>query len=198
MASTTFRSWATRVVLVASLCLPVPAVAAAPSPADLAQAYVARVDRQLQVPAEEVVRYAQLAEEALARASIRLEQAQHIAVVDRDATVQALLLFWRSADGRYELMHATDPDALEPRLGSAQSKGCVRIPGSLNRLLDHFGVLDAEYERAAREGHPQWVLDPARDPGVDSGSYLVVVDSAREERPPWSPAPALHHRRPPK
>jgi hypothetical protein len=275
MASTTFGSWVTRVAFVASLWSPVPAAPAPPTPAELAQAYVARVDRRLEVPADEVVRYAQLAEEALARAYIRLEQAQYLAVVDRDPAVQALLLFWRSAGGRYELvgaspvstgspgsfdhfatpqgvfahgpwnpdfraegtfnsngirgyglkgmrvydfgwqrapkgwgdgavmemrlqMHATDPDALEPRLGSAQSKGCVRIPGSLNRLLDHFGVLDAEYERAAREGHPQWVLDPARDPGVDSGRYLVVVDSAREERPPWSPAPVLHHRRPPK
>ena len=45
-------------------------------------------------------------------------------------------------------MHATDPDLLERRLGSAQSKGCTRIPTSLNRLIDRYGVLDAEYERA--------------------------------------------------
>lgn len=44
-------------------------------------------------------------------------------------------------------MHATDPDLLERRLGSAQSKGCIRIPASLNRLIDCYGVLDAEYKR---------------------------------------------------
>ena len=42
-------------------------------------------------------------------------------------------------------MHATDADRLEPLLGSARSKGCIRIPASLNRLLDHFGLLDADY-----------------------------------------------------
>ena len=47
-------------------------------------------------------------------------------------------------------MHATDPDLLERRLGSAQSKGCIRIPATLNRFLDRHGVLDADYERAAR------------------------------------------------
>jgi hypothetical protein len=92
-------------------------------------------------------------------------------------------------------MHATDPDALEQRLGSAQSKGCVRIPAGLDLLLDHFGVLDAEYERLAREGRELWVLDPERETVADPGRYLVVVDSARGERPDWSPAPAPRHRR---
>jgi hypothetical protein len=92
-------------------------------------------------------------------------------------------------------MHATDPDALEPRLGRAQSKGCIRIPASLNRLLDHHGVLDAEYEQLAREGRASWVLDPARETVADPGRYLVVVDSGRAERPDWSPAPAPRHRR---
>ena len=45
-------------------------------------------------------------------------------------------------------MHVTDPDVLERRLGSAQSKGCIRIPASLNRLINRYGVLDAEYKRA--------------------------------------------------
>ena len=93
-------------------------------------------------------------------------------------------------------MHATDPAALEPRLGSAQSKGCVRIPATLNRLFDHYGVLDAEYERFADVGR-LWVLDDARDTVADAGRYLVVVDSAREQRPAWSPGPATRQRRSP-
>jgi hypothetical protein len=86
-------------------------------------------------------------------------------------------------------LHATDPDVLEPRLGSRQSKGCIRIPASLNRLLDRYGVLDADYDQAMAEGRASWVLDAAREPVADEGRYLVVVDSGRSRRPPWSPRP---------
>jgi hypothetical protein len=48
------------------------------------------------------------------------------------------------------LMHATDPDYLEQRLGRPASEGCVRIPATMNRFLDLHGVLDADYERALR------------------------------------------------
>lgn len=86
-------------------------------------------------------------------------------------------------------MHATDPVSLEPRLGTAQSKGCIRIPATLNRLLDHFGVLDAEYERLAKFGKKLTVLLPDRETVAEPGRYLVVVDSGRTERPAWSPLP---------
>lgn len=87
-------------------------------------------------------------------------------------------------------MHATDPDALERRLGSVQSKGCIRIPATFNRFLDHYGVLDAEYEQLAGTGRKLAVLKADREPVADAGRYLVVVDSGRLERPAWSPAPA--------
>lgn len=86
-------------------------------------------------------------------------------------------------------MHATDPDRLEPRLGSAQSKGCIRIPATLNRLLDHHGVIDAAYEEAVRGGDRLWVLDPARQPAPGAGRYVLVVESGRSARPAWSPLP---------
>ncbi len=86
-------------------------------------------------------------------------------------------------------MHATDPDVLEPRLGSAQSKGCIRIPGSLNWLLDHFGVLDANYLAAAARGAPMWVLPRDQTPVEGAGRYVIVIDSRRGERPAWAPAP---------
>jgi hypothetical protein len=92
-------------------------------------------------------------------------------------------------------MHATDPDLLEPRLGSAQSKGCVRIPASLNRLIDHYGLLDADYEQGVRQGRNLWMLDPQREPVSEPGRYLIVVESARQERPEWAPAPFLPHRK---
>ena len=93
-------------------------------------------------------------------------------------------------------MHATDPTLLERRLGSAQSKGCIRIPASLNRLLDHYGLLDADYDRVEREGKKIWVLDALREPVERPGRYLIIVESARDDRPDWSPAPAVANRKP--
>ncbi|WP_237288539.1 L,D-transpeptidase [Variovorax sp. PAMC 28711] len=86
-------------------------------------------------------------------------------------------------------MHATDPVLAESKLGSVQSKGCIRIPATLNWLLDHFGVLDADYAGATSDGNPRWVLQDDRQPVPDAGRYLVVVDSLREARAVWSPAP---------
>lgn len=85
-------------------------------------------------------------------------------------------------------MHATDPDYLEPRLGTVQSKGCIRIPASLNQLLDRFGVLDADYLKARSEGSPVWVLPAAQVPVDDGGRYLVIIDTQREKRPAWASA----------
>src|SRR5664280_1193720 len=53
-------------------------------------------------------------------------------------------------------MHATDPDQLERRLGTAQSKGCIRIPASLNIFLDRFSVLDQDYEQGLDDGRRLW------------------------------------------
>lgn len=88
------------------------------------------------------------------------------------------------------LLHATDPDQLEPWLGSVRSKGCIRIPATLIQLLDQYGLLDADYEEAARAGRKFWVLLPQRTPVADAGRYLVIVDTRRAQRPAWSPAPA--------
>ncbi|GAB6851789.1 L,D-transpeptidase [Paraburkholderia kururiensis] len=86
-------------------------------------------------------------------------------------------------------MHATDPDRLEPLLGVRHSKGCVRIPASLNAFLDHYGILDAEYEATVEAGKPLWVLHGDRVITPWAGRYLVVVDSERKVRPAWSPLP---------
>ena len=86
-------------------------------------------------------------------------------------------------------MHATDPDVLEPRLGSAQSKGCIRIPATLNAFIDRHGLLDAAYDEAAAGGARFWVLRDDRVPAAHAGRYLVVVDSARQDRPVWAPWP---------
>ncbi|WP_346426562.1 L,D-transpeptidase [Achromobacter mucicolens] len=83
-------------------------------------------------------------------------------------------------------MHATDPVLLEPKLGTPQSKGCIRIPATLNRLLDSFGLLDADYELAADLIAPPWVLQPGRTPALGAGRYLIIVDTGRDSRPGWA------------
>jgi hypothetical protein len=88
-------------------------------------------------------------------------------------------------------LHSTDPGILEPRLGSIQSKGCIRIPAAMNTFIDHYGILDANYERAISAGKSFWVLLPDRDPTPWSGHYLVIIDTKRKKRPAWSPLPGL-------
>jgi hypothetical protein len=83
-------------------------------------------------------------------------------------------------------MHATDPDRLESRLGTPQSKGCVRIPARLNTFIDQYGILDGDYEAAIAEGQTFWVLSKTRTPTPWSGEFLVVVDTGRTKRPAWS------------
>jgi len=78
------------------------------------------------------------------------------------------------------LLHATDPAYLEQRLGRAASKGCVRIPAAMNRFLDRHGILDADYERAAKaDNRYEAVLLPDRTPTPLAGNTLVVVDSSQ-------------------
>jgi hypothetical protein len=86
-------------------------------------------------------------------------------------------------------MHATDPDLLEKKLGTPQSKGCIRIPATLNAFIDHYGILDGDYEKAMAAGATFWVLPQTREATPWSGRFLVVVDTGRTKRPAWSPPP---------
>ena len=83
------------------------------------------------------------------------------------------------------MMHATDPDKLEQRLGKTASQGCIRIPSALNRFLDRHGVLDADYERVAvTDIRFRTLLGPNRTPTPLAGTALVVVDSSPAPRAP--------------
>ena len=92
------------------------------------------------------------------------------------------------------MLHATDPDKLEQRIGRPASEGCVRVPTTMNRFLDKHGVLDADYERAAATDiRFRALLLPDREPSALAGNTLVVVDSGashavalREPRPTTS------------
>jgi hypothetical protein len=77
------------------------------------------------------------------------------------------------------LLHATDPRYLEPRLGRAASKGCVRIPAAMNVFLDRHGVLDRDYESAAQtDDRFAALLLPDRTPTPLAGNAMVVIDSS--------------------
>jgi hypothetical protein len=78
------------------------------------------------------------------------------------------------------LMHATDPDNGEPRLGGPDSKGCVRVSAAANAFLDRRAILDRHYEKiaAAEKDHDMWLLRTDRSPVAHPGSFLVVGDSA--------------------
>lgn len=104
-------------------------------------------------------------------------------------------LGWQQAErgwgngGRSQMrlaMHATDPERLAQRLGTAASEGCIRIPATLNRFLDVHGVLDSAYEASVIAGKPQRVLLPGRQPLPWPGSYLVIMESEVSQRPAWS------------
>jgi hypothetical protein len=91
-------------------------------------------------------------------------------------------------------MHATDPDQLEQRLGRVDSKGCIRIPATLNQWLDRHGTLDADYLQAMASAHPgkaAWVVRADRAPLPWPGRWLVIVDSGTTRRPDWAVAPPL-------
>jgi hypothetical protein len=75
------------------------------------------------------------------------------------------------------------PAGAEGRLGTPCPDGCILLPASLVAFLDEYGVLDHDTPQRTQ----RHVL-PCR------GSHLLLVDSERDERPAWSPAPAGERR----
>jgi hypothetical protein len=233
----------------------------------LREVFAQTVTRRLKLPAGEQRAYANRLQAALTANTLGNLSGEYVALVDRNANVQALFLFFRAAPadnwqmigaspvstgrpGEYDhfitplgvfehtpsnmdfrsegtqnenhirgygkrdmrifdlgwaqgergwgkggmsqmrlQMHATDPDRLEPLLGIRHSKGCVRIPASLNTFLDHYGILDAEYAALIDSGKSLWVLKSDRQIMPWAGRYIVVVDSQRKGRPAWAPVP---------
>lgn len=77
------------------------------------------------------------------------------------------------------LLHATDPDYLEQRLGRRASKGCIRVPAAMNRFLDRYAVLDYRYDAAAAvDPRIAAVLPPDQQPTPLAGDALVVIDTS--------------------
>ncbi|MFC0408549.1 L,D-transpeptidase [Roseomonas elaeocarpi] len=89
-------------------------------------------------------------------------------------------------------MHATDPDALEPRLGRWDSAGCIRIPTRFNSFVDRMGLIDAQQRAAAADSRALAALLPKdATPTPLAGDKLVVVDSSAPDAPVSDPARAL-------
>ncbi len=75
-------------------------------------------------------------------------------------------------------MHATDPTQLEGRLGRPASEGCVRVSSTMNKFLDRYGILDADYERAAvTQARYRALLAADRTPTPLAGGLLIVIDT---------------------
>ncbi len=79
------------------------------------------------------------------------------------------------------LLHATDPVFGEKRLGKVDSKGCIRVSGKLNKFLDHYGILDKDYEEQKHLKEISWLLGTNREPVIYGGKYLLIGDSRSGE-----------------
>ncbi len=79
------------------------------------------------------------------------------------------------------LLHATDPVFGEKRLGKVDSKGCIRVSGKLNKFLDHYGILDKDYEEQKHLKGISWLLGTNREPVIYGGKYLLIGDSRSGE-----------------
>ena len=88
-------------------------------------------------------------------------------------------------------MHATDPTALEPRLGRWDSEGCIRIPTRFNVFLDNSGLIDAKEREAALTDRRFAALLPKHvTPNPLAGHTLVVIDSSDPGALPSDPVRA--------
>lgn len=106
------------------------------TPRDLARRYQAVVDRQLQVPDNEVVIYGGLAENEIASAREAMLGPQYVLVVDSCPAVQAAFLFFRLLPGRYELIGGAPAST-----GNPEAAGCLATPQGV------FAQADVEYAR---------------------------------------------------
>jgi hypothetical protein len=73
-------------------------------------------------------------------------------------------------------IHGTDPDIGEPMLGRIFSKGCLHVSAKLNYFLDHYGILDKEYELLNKRRKIS-LLKEDREPVAWAGTFVLVGDS---------------------
>jgi hypothetical protein len=88
-----------------------------------------------------------------------------------------------SASEEVRVQMRSVPAGAEDRLGVPCPDGCILLPASLVSFLDEYGILDQD-----APGRTQRHVLPCR------GRHLLLVDSERDDRPAWSPAPAREPR----
>lgn len=74
------------------------------------------------------------------------------------------------------MMHATDPVWGEKRLGTRDSKGCIRISAKMNNFLDIYGIIDRDYIDHPKSEASGRVLRKDRKTIIFPGRYLVIGD----------------------
>lgn len=89
---------------------------------------------------------------------------------------------WRTKGHKIDIrmeLHATDPANLEKRIGRADSEGCIRVPSSMNKLIDIYGILDKQTNEKAMNGSLAWKQLLGKDHKYSSiaGDKIVVIDS---------------------
>lgn len=174
---------------------------------DMAIAFACEVDRRLDVPEPDQLAYAERLRAALAAAGVVAAELppQHLLLIDRNRRVEVAFLYrvapsgaiWYTgaspvfiADRRTPLgVFAKGIDARLPAqaLGEPflRERG-IEAPESFERFLVRHGVLDAAFEAVASP-RPDFQQTPrAREMTRWPGRYLVVVDSAAGDRPPWA------------
>lgn len=71
-------------------------------------------------------------------------------------------------------MHATDPKFGEPRLGTRDSMGCIRISGKMNKFIDVYGIIDKDI--LAHPEQAKRILSKDRKTVRFPGRYVIVGD----------------------
>ena len=103
-----------RFILAAILVALAPAAHAFDSGADLAAVYAKEVERRLQVPDAERLRYAALLGKTLDAAGHAALAPQFFVLVDRNPYVQAAMIYWKSAAGEYLFVGASPVSTGKP------------------------------------------------------------------------------------
>jgi hypothetical protein len=91
----------TRVALILGVSLLIPSSSAINAPIELSTAFRQQVNHRVDIPVAEQRRYTTLLQKALTDAGLKDAPAQYVVLVDRNALVQAAMIFWKSDSGEF-------------------------------------------------------------------------------------------------
>jgi hypothetical protein len=125
------------------LVLPAAVFCSADDGTVLKQMYATEVDRRLVVPDAEQARYGDLLARAVAEKDITAEQ--YFVLVDRSAYVQAVMIYWMSADRKFRFIGA--------------SPASTGRPGSFDHFLFAGSVVRRDYQWTRRTKQVKGILN---------------------------------------